>query len=144
MKEKYKLFNKKELKKELATLKKSNADIVTIKYVAKLIRFKLTINVIDVTVAIGNDEEIKNFWGYVKKVLSSKSAVLSTIDKNVCTHYFKRILSWVNPSKLFTIPSWIPALEPPKDTFNSSAPSYHEMCKIIKCMKSSGSPFKFQ
>ena len=41
---------------------------------------------------------------------------------------------------MFTIPSWIPKLKKPNIPFNLPRPSYQEITRIIKRMKSSGSP----
>ena len=41
---------------------------------------------------------------------------------------------------VFTIPSWMPMLKETNITFNLSPPSYQEITRIIKRMKSSGSP----
>ena len=42
--------------------------------------------------------------------------------------------------KVFTVPSCIPKLKEPYITFNLSPPTYHKITRIIKRMKSSGSP----
>ena len=73
---KYKDYSKSQLRKELKRLKhsKTDTDVVTIRFVAKLLRskvnsentncFKDKINLID------HDKEIKkNFWGYVKEFI---------------------------------------------------------------------------
>ena len=41
---------------------------------------------------------------------------------------------------MFTIPSWMPKLKEPNIPFNLSSPSYQEIIRIIKSMKSTGSP----
>ena len=75
LKERYKHFSKKDLKKELKTLKLNNASINIIKYIAKEIRSRINKNPINITVATGNHYEIdRNFWGYAKK--SSDPAAL--------------------------------------------------------------------
>ena len=62
LKERYKHFSKKDLKKELKTLKLNNASINIIKYVAKEIRSRINKNPISITVATNNDDEIsRNF-----------------------------------------------------------------------------------
>ena len=62
MKERYKHFPKKDLKKELKTLKINNGSINIIKYVAKEIRSRINKNPISITVATDNDDEIsRNF-----------------------------------------------------------------------------------
>ena len=68
LKERYKNFSNKDLKKELKTLNLNNASINSIKYVAKEIKSRINKNPISITVATDNDDEIStNFWGYAKK-----------------------------------------------------------------------------
>ena len=139
--EKYKTFNKNQLKKELKRLKEINCDESAIRYVSKLLRSKVSKNKVDIITSTDNDLEIsKNFWGYVKKVFTDAKQVLPVFSKNTCTDYFRRILSCTNPSRYFNIPTWIPKLKPPTKDFNLSPPSYSKICKIVKRMKSSGSP----
>ena len=141
LKERYKHFSKKDLKKELKTLKLNNASINIIKYVAKEIRSRINKKPISITVATANDDEIsKNFWGYAKKVFRSGSSVLPFFDVVQASTYFTNALKCVNCMKVFPIPSWIPKLKEPNIPVNLSPPTYHEITRIIKGMKSSGSP----
>ena len=141
LKERYKHFSKKDLKKELKTLKLNNASINIIKYVAKEIRSRINKKPISITVATANDDEIsKNFWGYAKKVFRSGSSFLPSFDVVQTTTYFFNVLKCVNRMKVFSIASWIPKLKEPNIPFNLSPPTYHEITRIIKRMKSSGSP----
>ena len=121
LKERYKNFFKKDLKKEIKTFKLNNASINIIKYVAKEIRSRINKNPISITVATDNDDEIsKNFWGYAKKVLRSRSSVLPSFDVVQGTTYFTNALKCVNRMKVFTIPSWIPKLKEPNIPFVST------------------------
>ena len=141
LKERYKNFFKKDLKKEIKTFKLNNASINIIKYVAKEIRSRINKKPISITVATDNDDEIsKNFWGYAKKVFRSGNSVLPSFDVVQATNYFTNALKCVNRMKVFAIPSWIPKLKEPNIRFNLSPPTYHEITRIIKRMKSSGSP----
>ena len=45
----------------------------------------------------------------------------------------------INPSKSFEIPSWIPALDEPSVPYDTSPPSYHQVTKTIRQIKTSGS-----
>ena len=141
LKERYKHFSKKDLKKELKTLKLNNASTSIIKYVAKEIRSRINKKLISITVATDNDDEIsKKFCGYAKKVFRSGSSVFPSFNVVQGTTYFTNALKFVNRMKLFTIPSWIPKLKEPNIPFNLSPSTYHEITRIIKHMKSSVSP----
>ena len=141
LRDKYKSFSNKELKAELKHLKSSNAPIKHIRYVSKSLRSKISKKSVDITVSSDNDLEIsKSFWGYAKKVLQSSPEVLPQFNKDTCTKYFRKVLKCLNPLKVFIIPDWIPPFEKPKSQFNLSSPSYREITKIIKRMKTSGSP----
>ena len=107
LKENYKIFSKKDLKKELKTLKLNNSSINTvnhvaasklnntsintIKYVAKQIRSRINKNLINIAVATDNNGEIsKNVFGYAKKVLrsgTSSSITISSIFRRRSGHY---------------------------------------------------------
>ena len=111
----------------------NNASINIIKYVAKKIRSRINKNPISITVATENDDEIsRNFWRCAKKVFRSGTFVLPSFDAVQGTTYFGNALKCVNRMKVFTIPSWIPKLK---------EPSYQEITRTIKRMKSSGSPY---
>ena len=45
-----------------------------------------------------------------------------------------------NRVKQFQIPSWIPTFREPSCRFDLNSPSYAEICKVIKRMKSKGFP----
>ena len=46
----------------------------------------------------------------------------------------------INPSKTFSIPSWIPKFASPRKPFNLDPPTYQEISNVIRKMKPSGSP----
>ena len=118
----------------------NNASINIIKDVAKEIRSRINKNPISITVATNNDDKIsRNFWGYAKKVFRSGSSVLPSFDVVQDTTYLTNALKCVNRMEVFTIPSWIPKLKEPSIPFNLSPPTYQEITRIIKLMKSSGS-----
>ena len=136
----YKHFSKKDLKKELKTLKLNNASVNIIKYVAKEIRSRINKNPISIPVATDNDDKIsRNFWGYAKKIFRSDSSVLPSFDVVQGTTYFTNALKCVNRMKMFTIPSWIPKLKESNIPSNLSPPTYQEITRIIKRMKFPGS-----
>ena len=82
----------------------------------------------------------KNFWGYVKNVMNTKETVLPSFNMTQCLSYFTKTLAAIHPTKLFTIPSWIPALSDPEVQFDLDPPSYQQITNIIRRMKASGSP----
>ena len=62
LKERYKQFSKKDLKKELKALKLNNASINIIKYGAKQIRSRINKTPIRITIATDNNDDIsRNF-----------------------------------------------------------------------------------
>ena len=139
LKERYKHFSKKDFKKELRTLKLNNACINIIKYLAKEIRSRINKNRISIIVATDNDDEIsRKVWGFAKKVLRSGISVFSSFDAVQGATYITHALKCVNRMKVFTILSWIPKLKEPNIPFNLSPPSYQEITRITKRMKSSG------
>ena len=42
--------------------------------------------------------------------------------------------------RIFTIPSWIPTFNEPELAFDEAPPTYQQITKIIRKMKTSGSP----
>ena len=58
-----------------------------------------------------------------------------------CLSYFTKTLAAIHPTKLFTIPSWIPALSDPEVQIDLDPPSYQQITNIIRRMKASGSPY---
>ena len=82
----------------------------------------------------------RNFWGYVKKVLNRKNAVLSSFSTTQCVEYFTKTLAAVNPNKMFNIPNWIPVLSDPQVEFDLDLTSYLKIIAVIRKMKASGSP----
>ena len=106
LKETYKHFSKKDLKKELKTLKLDNVSINIIKYAATEIRSRINKNPISITVVTDNDDEIsRKFRGYAKKVFRPGTSVLPSFDAVQSTTYIRNALKCVNHMKVFTISS---------------------------------------
>ena len=82
----------------------------------------------------------KSFWGYVKKFFDSKDVVLPSFTMARCSDYFKKVLTSLNPTKIFHLPSWIPTLPDPDIPFNIDPPTYEQITHVIRKMKASGSP----
>ena len=74
-----------------------------------ILRSKVNKNKIDIITSSDNDIELsRNFWSYVKNVFVKSKEILPSFNNNVCTEYFKKTFKCINPTKMFTIPSWIP------------------------------------
>ena len=102
LKKRYKHFFK---KKELKALKLDNVSINVIKYVTKEIISGVNKNPVSITIATDNDDEIiRHFWAYAKKVFRSGTSVLPSFDGVQGTAYFINALKCVNRMKVFTIP----------------------------------------
>ena len=82
----------------------------------------------------------RSLWSYAKKLIESKTRVLPSFDGKKCVQYFATMLRVVSPSKITTIPSWIPVLPPSRIQFDLQSPSYQQITLVIRKMKSSGSP----
>ena len=144
---KYKDYSKSQLKKELRRLKHNNTDtdVVTIRFVAKLLRSKVnsenTNCFKDKVNSIDHDKEIKkNFWWYVKEFIKKPNQILPNFNREICTNYFSKILRTTRPLRSYVIPEWIPKFSRPIIDFRREPPSYQEIAKIIRKMKASGSP----
>ena len=113
-----------------------------------ILRDKLRSNVnnnnessLDSSQSLNHDKYIgKNFWGYVKNILSKKDTVLPSFNMTQCLSHFTKTLAAIHPNKLFNIPSWIPALSDPEIQFDLDPPSYQQVTNIIRRTKASGSP----
>ena len=81
-----------------------------------------------------------DFWKYVKRFIEKPKKILPTFNQIVCTEYFRKTLQSMNPTKRFTIPSWIPAFKTPTYQYDITPPTYQEITKIIRRIKASGSP----
>ena len=138
---KYKDMSKSVLKSSLKTLKVSNAPLSEIKYVAKCLRSKLQLNTHSVLASKNHDTQIqKNFWGYIKTNFKQNMSLSPTFDCSACTKFFATFFRSIFPSKSFKIPDWIPSLAQPSIPYDLSPPSYHQITKVVRRMKASGSP----
>ena len=138
----YKDLSKKDLKKELKKLKNQQPqDSIEIRYVARLLREKLKGNVSSERPLKKDDTVLqRNFWGFCKRLFVKSNETKPTFSKSICENYFLKILSPLNPSKAFNLPSWIPSLQAPTVQFTNQPVTYRKICKIVNRMKSSGSP----
>ena len=82
----------------------------------------------------------RNFWGFCKRLFVKSNETKPTFSKSTCENYFLKILSPLNPSKVFTLPAWIPQLHAPTTKFSDQPVTYKKICKIVNRMKASGCP----
>ena len=87
-----------------------------------------------------DDNIKKNFWGFVKNIFNKCTSSLPSFDVGTCTNFFTNLFSAINPLKTFKIPDWIPSLSAPTIPFDLSPPSYHQITKVVRRIKASGSP----
>ena len=81
-----------------------------------------------------------NFWGYVKTIFKKSDTSLPSFDGLTCTNFFAKFFSPVNATKKFEILDWIPTLPIPNSPFDLSPPSYKQITKVVRRIKTSGSP----
>ena len=86
---------------------------------------------------ISDDEISETFGGCAKKFF--KSGTFVSIFQRSSGYYFTDARKCINRMKVYTIPSWMPKPKEPNIPFNLPPPSYQEITRIIKRMKSSGS-----
>ena len=122
------------LKSTLKTLKRSTSDITEINYVARTIRLRLrSNNVNSCGTSNDHDKQIqKSFWRYVKQHIQQGTSISPSFDSSTCTKFFCSFFRSINPSKSFTIPSWIPPLAQPSVPYDLSPPSYQQITKTIR------------
>src|SRR5206468_3872801 len=80
---------------------------------------------------------IDRFWFTCKKLFNSSVSALPKFSLSVCESYFNNILTDVLGFTSFNLPSWIPSLPTPLVPFNDTMPTYQEIVKIIRKIKSS-------
>ena len=138
--EKYSKHSSKELKKLLKSLKANESPLQEVKFVSHLLRSKLGKSNNNPIIENHDEYIAKNFWGFVKNVVSKEARLSPTFTKLQCINYFTKVLSSVLPNKRFAIPSWIPCLNQPSQPFNLDPPTYQKVTQVINRMKASASP----
>ena len=128
-------------------LKSSNSDLAEIRSVSRLVRNKPKTKATHFNLPNKNDKSFnhvkylgRNFWGYVKKIISYDESILPTFNMDNCLKHFKSVLAKITPNKIFQIPSWIPALPDPITEFDLEPPTFQQITNIIHKMKTFGSP----
>ena len=82
----------------------------------------------------------EKFRGFFKSVLERGSSVLPCCTRDHGTKFFIKIFSTVRPFQTFSIPSLTPKFSEPSTPFDLSPPIYQKVTRVIRRMKSSGSP----
>ena len=144
----YNHLSRRQLKKVLKQLKNdvTPTSLDRVKYISKLIRLKYSKKTRRFLNAdpTHNDRIEKNFWQYCRDVFENDERILPKFDEDTCREYFKNTLKKSSTNqRSFNLPSWMKELPENTTDFNMLAPSYQELTKIIKKMKSSGSACPF-
>ena len=143
---KYKDFLKYQLRKALKTLKSRNLEnnLNEVRFVSKLLRSKISSTSTEKNFDDNETDHNKSFdsgfWSYSKKYIDQAKTVLPQFNASSCYVYYKKLFKCSDKSKQFERPTWMPEYERPTVQFNDSPPTYQEITKIIKKMKTSGSP----
>ena len=139
----------KDLKRKLCGLKKHPEKGEEIHIVSKLIRNKLKCkNTGGSETKDSKSENISNqlrkhFWKTCEKLFKPAENIRPKFSLELCTGYFKSILSKLSNRKFSISPSWILQLPDPIHPFDTSPPSYKELCKTISKAKSRSSSCSF-
>jgi uncharacterized Zn-finger protein len=137
--EKYNTQSKSQLKKTLKKLKQQSGPLSEVKYVARLLRSKLSGK--NGKAFRDHQYEIEsNFWKYCKSMFNTEENVLPAFNKETCFDFFRQVLSEKRKRKTFSLPSWLKPLPKPVTEFDLSPPTYKEVTAVIRKTKSSGSP----
>ena len=123
-----------------ATLKKLKgncpSNIEEIRFVSKLIRSKLNKNKI---IEADLEEKLSTkFWSTCQDTFNKATNCIPTFPVTVCQTYFVKILS-ITGRLSFSIPDWIPKLNPPNFQYDDSPPTYKEVTSCVKKARSSAS-----
>ena len=146
---KYKTMSVKELKRELANLKKNPLNGTEIKLVSHLIRARLEKkgvpdNLInrDISVKeISIDRRLsQNLRKTCNQIFETSEKILPTFHIDSCVSYFKNILHQINKRKRFVFPDWIHRLKEPLNPCSIEAPTYQEVARAVRKSKAKGSP----
>ena len=144
--QKYNHLSCRLLKKQLRHLKSlENAELSTeIRYISKLLRFKYSKRTHVLLNVNEHDERMtQKFWKYCKEIFEDDETTLPDFDEKTCADFLKAHLKPNTIDANFEFPIWMKRLHTPCQSFNVSAPSYSEITKIIKRMKSSSSACPF-
>ena len=139
--EKYRDSSKRSLKTALKYLKQSQAPILEIRYVARLLRQKISTSAVELCPKSITTTKFKTIYGAMLKLIY-------TVLLHLCHPSVRRTVLALSGSSsvlrihlnAFAIPSWIPPLPQSSVPYNLTLPSYQQVTKVIRRMKASGSP----
>ena len=132
----YNSMSKSKLKKRLKNLKLQNGKLEEIRYVSRLLRKKLCSHD-----QRNYEEELrKDFWKFCKKEFEQSETQEPNFDESSCYDYFRNIFFEKIKNRTFNLPTWLKPFPVASCNFDSECPTYQEITKIIRKMKSSGSP----
>ena len=141
---KYNHLSRRQLKYHLNELKSLQCDTLTseIQYVSKLLRLKYSKRTHALLSEKSHDIRIQeNFWAYCREIFEDGDIVLPDFDEKTCYNFFSSWLKPTYPNQTFDIPIWMKKLDQPNYSFDITAPTYSEISKIIRKMKSGSCPF---
>ena len=144
--QKYNHLSRRLLKKQLRHLKSlQNAELSTeIRYISKLLRFRYSKRTHILLNVNEHDKRMtQTFWKYCKEIFEDDETTLPDFDEKTCADFFRAHLKPNTIDANFEFPIWMKRLHTPCQSFNVSTPSYSEITKIIKRMKSSSSACPF-
>ena len=124
----------KDLKSALKALKSNHANLDEIKYVSKLIRSSIKIKRDDSNNYDRTSLEknlLQKFWSTCHDLFNRATNSLPTFSIHECETFFSKVLS-AGQSSRFSIPGWIPRLNPPESAFDEAPPTYKEIASIIR------------
>ena len=138
---KYDCYSVKELKRQLKSLKFSNAAVSEIKFVSHLLRTRISKAEKELHRRSDDGTYVcSNFWGYLKPTFQHSISHSPQFSKQQCTDFFTEIFCAISPWKNFSLPYWIPTFNKPESAFDLTPPSYQQIIQITRRMKASGSP----
>ena len=139
----YNSMSIKELKKELKELKQNNSNDRDIKFVSKLIRYKLkpkAVQSVDPNSKVLAHQLKSKFWKTCKNIFDFAEKILPAFNTSSCFEYFNKILNRVLRLRKFVMPDWIPSLPTPTHPCLTTPPTYAEVTRAINKSKSKASP----
>ncbi|CAB4007076.1 Hypothetical predicted protein [Paramuricea clavata] len=85
----------------------------------------------------------ENFWKFCKNEFENTEELEPNLSEQSCFDYFKNLFKEKSKSRLFNWPSWLSSFPSASKDFDLECPTYREISKIIRKMKSRGSACPF-
>ena len=139
--EKYGDYSRKRLKKILRSIKEKDdvSFLPEIKFISKLLRAKYSKTTYRLKNCVDHNEKIsQNLWRYCQDVFEPNDKVEPKFTEHQCYEYFTNALKKTS-HKCVSFPSWMKILGSPTKEFDLTSPSYKEITKIVRKMKSGAS-----